>query len=273
MPPVDLGISTLDRVCAILNAFSESTPTLTLTEISRRVGLPKSTTHRMLEALERQGMIIPDPQARGFQIGYQVIRWGTQALNSLDIRKAALPIMRSLAELTHETVVLSCRYGTTAIWLEVIESSYPVRLAMRIGQPLSLHAGASAKVLWGFLSDDEIETILQQIDLTPIQPKTITDRQSMRDELRAIRERGYATSFEETDPGAMGIAAPIFDHTGLTIAGIGIAAPISRIQYDAVPRIAPLIVDAGRQLSQQMGAPGVYLKCHTLELQTHNTTP
>ncbi len=77
----------------------------------------------------------------------------------------------------------------------------------------------------------------------------------MRTELAAIRQRGYATSFEETDLGAMGIAAPVYDRTGDPVAGIGIAAPLARIPPERVPEAAPAVIEAGQQLSARLGAP------------------
>ncbi len=134
-------------------------------------------------------------------------------------------------------------------------SSIDSRLAMRVGQSLQLHAGASSKVLWAFLPDEEIERILHEIEYIPLEKNTITDPERMRAELGAIRERGYATSFEETDSGAMGVAAPVYDHAGQAVAGIGIAAPAARIPPARVPEIARTVLEASRELSRRLGAP------------------
>lgn len=253
MDTIDTGVSTLDRICAILNAFTEEEPILSLTEISRRVSLPKSTSHRLLTALEKHGMVLPDLYGRGYQLGYQMVRWGTLAQASMDLRNAALPILRWLVDMTGETAILSVLYQNMGIWLEKVECQQPIRLALRMGKPLMLHAGASSKVLWAFLSDREIENILSQIDLVPIMPNTITVPQKMREELRLIRERGYATSYEETDPGAMGIAAPVFDHMAQVVAGIGIVGPISRVSAERIPEMANSVIEAGQQLSKRLG--------------------
>jgi DNA-binding IclR family transcriptional regulator len=253
MVKIETGVSTLDRVCVILNVFTEEEPILTLTEISRRIQLPKSTTHRLLTALEKHGMVLPDISGRGYHLGYQMVRWGTLAQASLDLRNIALPVMRAIVDTTGETAILSVLYQNMGIWIENVECKQPIRLALRMGKPLMLHAGASSKVLWAFLSDQEIEEILSQIELKPLMPNTITDPQVMREELRSIRENGYATSFEETDLGAMGIAAPIFDHSGKVIAGLGIVAPLSRVPRERVPEVAKIIVEASRQLSKRLG--------------------
>ena len=251
----DSGISTLNRVCLILNAFTESEQILTLTEISKRIQLPKSTAHRMLEAMECHGLIVREPHGLGYQLGYQLIRWGTLALTNLDLRNTALPVLQSLCTATNESAVLSARYGYFAMWIEMVESKQPVRLAIRVGEPLHLHAGASAKVLWAFLPDAEIERILKGIKLIQLKPNTITSVEDMRAELKTIRERGYAVSYEETDFGAMGIAAPIYNHVGQAVAGLGIAAPVTRVPPERVEELAQQVLVASRELSLKLGAP------------------
>lgn len=245
----------ITRVADILNCFSVEEPVLTLTAISQRLGLPKSTTHRLLTALVSQGFLMRDVYGRGYQLGYQLLHWGMVAQAALDLRTEALPILRTLSKTVDETALLTVRDGLRGLYLEIVQSSQPVRLAMQAGQRLRLHAGASSKVLMAFLPDAEIEAILGSLELLPLTPHTLTDPAQLRAELAAIRQRGYATSFEETDLGAMGIAAPVYDRTGQPVAGIGIAAPLTRIPPARVPEFVAPILDASRQLSARLGAP------------------
>ena len=255
MTKADSASRTVNRICDILNSFSDDEAMLTLTEISRRIELPKSTTYRFLLALESQGMVYSDANSRGYRLGHQLIHWGMLAQASIDLRKDSLPILHSLTESTGESSILSMRFGNISTWVEIVESRHALRLAMRVGQPLSLYAGASSKVLLAFLPEQEIEHILNGIELKPIKKNTITDLQKLRDELNSIRARGYATSFEETDSGAMGIAAPVYDHTGKSIAGIGILAPIARVSEARVPEVAEPVLQASYELSRRLGAP------------------
>jgi IclR family KDG regulon transcriptional repressor len=249
------GMSTINRMCAILNTFEEQ-KVLTLSDIGRRINLPKSTTHRLLATLEAQGILMRDSEGRGYRLGYQLIRWGMLAQNSLDLRNLALPILQKLSTDTQETAVLSViDYAhMAAIWLEQIESPQAVRWVKRVGQRVYLHAGASSKVLWAFLPEEEIEYILDRIELVPIQSSTITDKERMRQDLREIRQRGYAVSIEETDKGAMGVAAPVYDHRNKVVAGIGIIAPISRVPDEQIPEVAALVLEASYRLSRLLGA-------------------
>jgi DNA-binding IclR family transcriptional regulator len=255
MAQADSTIRTINRVCDILNCFSSRVTRLTLTEISVKVGIPKSTTHRLLEALRSQGFINYDANSRSFQLGYQLIRWGTDAQAGVDVRNIAWPYLQELTDVTGETAVLSIRNGYSGFCLEMCESSHPMRLSMRVGQPLDLHAGSSAKILWAFLPDNEIYEILQNIKLVPLMDGTITDPKQMVEELHHIRERGYARSFEETDKDAMGISAPIYNHRMELVAGVGVIAPISRVTEDVEARMVEKVVRTANLISKLMGAP------------------
>lgn len=257
MQRADSSIRTINRVCDILNSFHENETDLTLTEISSRIGIPKSTTHRLIQALKSQELLISENDHQSYRLGFQLIRWGTLAQKSINIRNIALPIMRSLTQITGESSVLSIRIGNTGVWIEMVESEHPVRLELRMGKSLQLHAGASSKVLWAFLPEPEMEQILSEIDLIPVTPNTITDKNKMREELFKGHRLGYVTSFEETDIGAMGIAAPVFDHQCHVIAGIGIVAPNSRISPDQIPEIGKQVIQAGKELSKMMGCTNI----------------
>jgi DNA-binding IclR family transcriptional regulator len=243
------------RIAEILDCFTVEDPVHNLTEISKRVGLAKSTTHRLIATLVGQGFLMRDASGRGYQLGYHMLRWGMVAQASLDLRAEALPILRELCKTVEETSLVTIRNGTRGLYLDIVESNRPVRLAMRAGQLLHLHAGASSKVLLAFLPETEIQQILSGLELVRLAPNTITEPEALREELRTIRQRGYSTSFEETDIGAMGIASPVYDHSGKPIAGIGIAAPLTRIPPEQVPDVAVPIVDAARRLSSRLGAP------------------
>ena len=243
------------RIADILNCFSVDEPVHNLTAISKRLELPKSTSHRLLTTLVSQGFLMRDVHGRGYQLGYQLLHWGMVAQAALDLRTEALPIMRQLSRSVGETAILTVRDGTRGFYLEIVESAQPVRLTMQVGQRLRLHAGASSKVLLAFLPGVEIEQITSTIEMQPLTPHTITDPTQLRTELAAICQRGYATSFEETDLGAMGVAAPVYDRAGHAVAGIGIAAPLARIPPERVPEVAPAVIEAGQQLSARLGAP------------------
>jgi len=254
MQTSDSTLRVINRVCDILNCYSVDETSFTVTDISQKIGLPKSTTYRIIQALTSKGLL-DNVDAHQYTLGHQLIRWGFISQSSINLRNLALPTMTSLMEATGETSILSMRFGYTGIWIEMVECRQPVRLVMRIGERLSLHAGASSKILWAFLPEKQIDDILEIIELLPLEKNTITDPHKMREELAEIRKRGYAISFEETDKESMGVAAPIYNHQGQPVAGIGIIAPVSRVPRERISEIADHVVKAGREVSARLGAP------------------
>jgi DNA-binding IclR family transcriptional regulator len=243
----------INRMVAVLNCFSTEEPILSFTEISQRLSLPKGSTHRLLQVLESNGLLTRATGGRGYQLGYQLIRWGMLAQSASDLRNIALPALRTLSQACGETAFLLVREGNAGICLERVETSHPMRVSLRVGERQMLHSGAGAKVLLAFLPEAEIRRILSEIELVPLLPRTITDRQTLWAELAAIRTRGYATSFEETALGTMAIAAPVFDAQDRLVAAIGIEAPLARIPPEQVQAVAPLVVQAAKQVSAQLG--------------------
>jgi DNA-binding IclR family transcriptional regulator len=243
----------INRMVAVLNCFSSEEPLLSFTEISQRLNLPKGSAHRLLQVLESNGLLTRSAGGRGYQLGYQLIRWGMLARSASDLRNIALPALRALSQACGETSFLLVREGNAGICLERVETSQPMRVALRVGERQMLHAGAGAKVLLAFLPEADIRRVLAEIELVPLQPRTITERETLWAELAAIRARGYATSFEETALGTMAIAAPVSDSQDRLVAAIGIEAPLTRIPPEQVKAVAPLVVQAAKQVSAQLG--------------------
>ena len=246
-------VQTIDRVYAILNCFSRREPYLGLTEISTRIELPKSTTHRLVSSMEHHGFLVRAPDGRRYALGYQFLRWASIVETSLDLREQARPLLEKLSNQSDETAVLTVRDGDWAVCLDKVDSSRPVRLEMTVGKRINLHAGSSAKMLMAYLEPEEIERIIREIGLPKLEENTITDPQRLREELAHIRAVGYAISFEERDPEAAGVTAPVFNSHHQVVAALGIVGPISRITPDRIPEFVKLVTQFAQQFSIQLG--------------------
>jgi DNA-binding IclR family transcriptional regulator len=170
--------------------------------------------------------------------------------------------MHQIASETGETVALTVYEGQEVVCIEKIDTRHSVRLAFEVGGRRLPHAGASSKVLMAYLPEKEIQGIIRDQGLPKLCTNTISDPEELAADLARIRELGYALSVEETDPGAWGIATPIWDRSGKVIGAIGVAGPVMRFsddlaqQYVAVcrrasQRIADLIGGSERTLGQR----------------------
>jgi DNA-binding IclR family transcriptional regulator len=243
------GPSVTSRVLALLSSFDESHPALTLSELSRRSGLPLSTTHRLLAELEAWQAL--DRGEDGvYRIGRRLWQIGTLAPVQRELREVALPLMQDLFVATQENVTLAVLSGTSALYVERIHGKSSVAVERRPGRPLPLHATGVGKVLLAFADDEVTETCLS--GLRPVTAHTIVDRARMQRELAAVRRNGYARSLEEMTPGTAALAVPIVDSESRVVAALGLVThTLRRDLVKLVPALRVAAATISRSLAQR----------------------
>ena len=193
------------------------------------------TAHRILAALTGRRYLARDERTRRFRLGPAALELGGRARAVLDLRQAALPVLRRLARETDETALLTVPNSERdrSVCLERVESSQPLRLSVEPGRRLPLHAGASQKALLAFLAEEEIERVAAG-SLERLCVATITDADPLRANLAEVRERGWAISFEETNVGVWGVAVPLLGEGATAVAAVGLAGPSARLSPEEV---------------------------------------
>ncbi|HEY7125153.1 MAG TPA: IclR family transcriptional regulator [Ktedonobacterales bacterium] len=244
--------ATADRAIDVLLLFTEQQPVLTAEEVSERLGMSRSTTYRYLQSLRSSGLVEDDTSSGGFRLGPEILRLARVARQGLGLPELALPIMQELSKQTSESVILTRRAGQQVICIERVESVHRVRLSYERGQVLPLHAGASAKVLLAFLPQDEIEAVLRMGPFPRYTARTMTDPATLRQQLEAIRARGYAMSEGEVDDGVRGIAAPIWKTNGEIAAGLSVAGPAFRLNEQTLPQVIEAVKQAASKISDRL---------------------
>jgi IclR family acetate operon transcriptional repressor len=244
----------LDRAFAVLDLFGAERPEWGTTEIARAAGLPVPTAHRICAALTGRRYLARDEQTRRFRLGPAALDLGERARAVLDLRRAALPVLRRLARETDETALLTVPNGERdgSVCLERVESSQPLRLSVEPGRRLPLHAGASQKALLAFLGDEEIERVVAG-SLERVCRATITNAEALRADLAEVRERGWAISFEETNVGVWGVAVPVLDEHGVAVSALGLAGPSARLSPEEVVDHVERLRDAAVELATPLG--------------------
>jgi DNA-binding IclR family transcriptional regulator len=250
------SIKTIDRLVRILNCFSPEQPAWTLTKLSTHLDLPKGTLHRFLASMESHGILRRDDGDKQWHLGYRLFIWGNLAEESTALRRIARPILRDLVAATGEMALLTVYQDQEIVCIGKVDTNYAVRLALDVGMRRPPHAGASSKVLMAYLSEEEIQAIIRDKGLPKLCVNTITDPDELLTALEAIRERGYAVSHEETDPGAWGVATPVSDWKGNVIAAVGVAGPGSRFSEELVQRCVTCCRQAARRISSSLSGEG-----------------
>ncbi|MGH9292043.1 MAG: IclR family transcriptional regulator [Acidimicrobiales bacterium] len=242
----------LDRTFAILGVFAESTPEWSTSEIARALELPVPSVHRILSALRRLGYVSQDPQTKRFCLGAGALSLGTRARAVADLRTVALGPLRQLSRQLDETALLTglSPGRDSSVCLERVESLLPLRLSVEPGHQLPLHAGASQKALLAFMPEVEVRAVLGG-ELARLCRSTITDPRRLDAELQLTRERGFASSCEETNLGVWGVAVPIVSHADVTCA-VGVAGPMARLSNEIVRRTVHLTHAAAAEVAASL---------------------
>lgn len=246
------GQSVTSRSLAVLDSFDSEHRRLTLSEISRRSGLPIATAHRLVAELEIWGAL--ERNAEGaYEIGGRIWQLGLLAPVQTELREVAFPYMQDLYHVTKDNVQLAIRDGMRSLYVERIagQRSYPI--LGKTGARLPLHTTALGKVLLAYATSDVIEAALT--GLTAETQNSITDKRSMKRQLDAILKDGYATTKDEMTIGASSIAVPIFDWNNRAIAGLGI---VTQTGTHDLKKWVPALKVVATSLSRRLSASRKY---------------
>jgi DNA-binding IclR family transcriptional regulator len=248
--PPEAPAGAIDRALAVLGVLAEASQPMGVTEIARRVGLPKSVVHYHVSALVRNRYVEARPDRR-YGLGYAALRLGRGNYSNLELRARALPHMRVLHHDTWETVTLSVLVGRERVYVDQLVSPQEIKLAVELGRPFPLHAGASGRAIMAFLPADAREALLSE-PLERLSAHTVVDANGLRDLLESVRIAGVAISRSERQEGAASVAAPVFDNHGVAGA-ISVCGPEYRFDPASLEGYAPMLKSAAMQLSRELG--------------------
>jgi DNA-binding IclR family transcriptional regulator len=258
------AVQSVERAIAILKSFSIETPERGVAELSRQLGLHKSTISRLMSTLERGGLLARSPETKRYRLGIDLISLAAQVVSYMDVREVARPMLRKLAEECQESVnlvVLDAQWADAEPNVKVVnleQFSPPARQVTnigRVGRRMYAHCTAAGKVLLASLSADELERVVS-VELARFTPHTITDADQLCRELAEVRGRGYAVAQEELEEGLNVVAAPIYDHTRNVIAAASVSGPAYRVRPELFPQLAARLMGVTDQVSRQLGYEG-----------------
>jgi len=246
------GAQSITRAIALLKAFDDRHVEWGLSELSEEVGLNKTTTHRLLAALESEGLIARNPISGGYRLGLELVALGGAALRATDLHATARWEMERVAQEAGAAVSLEVLNRGQVLVLDEVTSRGPAGAPRDMGVRLPLHATSTGKLLLAHRPEAEIGTYLQT-PLPALTPQTITDPVQLQETLAQIRQQGYALTREELEVGFSAIAAPIHDYTNNIVAAISIGGPCIWLTEERLPSLIALLQVAARTISRQLG--------------------
>ncbi|MHB8621080.1 MAG: IclR family transcriptional regulator [Chloroflexota bacterium] len=243
--------SSLHKGVALIEVF-RTKPWLGASELAIKMGVDRSTSYRLAQALTRMGWLRYDSHSKKYHLGIHLWELGALAIADMDVRQAAIPAMQELVSATGESSDLGILDASSLIYIERVEGSKPVRVHVRIGQRVPAHAIAMGKVLLAHLPAAERARRLPD-ELPRFTCQTLSSLPALDQACERILRDGYAVNLGEHNLEAGGIAAPVHDRDGECIAAISIDVPTSRLTVDLVDDLVPLLLQATARASANLG--------------------
>ncbi|MBN2470308.1 MAG: IclR family transcriptional regulator [Anaerolineae bacterium] len=243
--------SAVDRALDVLLLFRDGRTYASVDEISHALDIPRSTVYRYVRILSDKGLLERTGAAH-YRLGLALLELGRYALASnRDIRLTALPSMKRLAEDIGESVSLMRIFDRHVICIESIEGRHALRVTIEQGRTQALHAGASSKILLAHLPESEWDGLLE-LPLRRFTANTTTDIDTLKAQLRQIRQEGYCVSDGEIDVGARAIAVPLWNLRREVIAALSIEAPASRMDERRIAEYREKLAAEARAIHQSL---------------------
>jgi IclR family transcriptional regulator, KDG regulon repressor len=240
-------VQSLARGIHILNILFDSEGSVGVTEISRILGIDKSSASRLIQTLAKYEYVQRENGSRRYVIGHRITRMSWELINRMPIRDQAKPFLFDLMNQTGECSHTAVYSQGQALVIDDVEVNASLRVIGGIGRKIPLHCTAVGKSLLAF------SHVSIPKELPSRTSHTITARTDLLEHLQYIREQGYAVDYEENDYGVCCIAAPVYDYTRKAIASIGISGPTVRMFPERVPELGQMVVEAGKALSAHLG--------------------
>lgn len=253
-PADDPGrLTVTDRSLAIIDLVLDASVPLPARLIGDRLGLPKATVHRILAALEGRALLMRDPATGGFTVGADLGAMAFKILRRSAERGPAHATLRALTAEVGECCNLGVLDHGLARYVDRVEAvRSPLRLDLRPGSTVPLHAAAMGKVLLAGMPDRLFRRHLAAARLTPLTPNTITDPGRLAAEIDRVRAEGAATDDEEAIAGVACLAVPIM-LDGRVAAAVAVQAPKARSDLGRLRGFLPRLRDAAERLAADLG--------------------
>jgi DNA-binding IclR family transcriptional regulator len=242
------------RAMNVLEFLAQSRRGASLSEISRNLALPKSSTYLLLKTLEREGYLRKNVQSGNYNFGPRLVTLSRNVLEHLDLREVARPILTKLMRQTGIIVHLAVLEGNEAVLIDRVEPPGSSAGADWVGRRLDVNCTGVGKALAAFLPDGQFEEVITAKRFARHNDNTIVTRGGLKRELAKVREQGYALDDEEDEIGVRCVGVPILESGQRVIAAISFAGSTEQVPLDRVRTLACALKEAASEVSLRLNS-------------------
>jgi IclR family transcriptional regulator, KDG regulon repressor len=245
-------LTSVRNAARLLRAFSRAGQELGITELSRQLGLGKSTVHRMVTTLVAERLLERGSTPGRYRLGLVLYELGSNVTEHVDLHQAALPVLTTLRHETGEMVHVAVLDGLEVVYVERLESHNLLPIFRQVGHRLPAHTTSSGKILLAALPLAELNHRLEDWRPRAVTPWTIIDKTRLLAELSMVAKRGWAQNNEEGHLGIASVGAPIRGRDGQVMAAVSVVGDSARMRA-MMRRATALVVESARVISRRLG--------------------
>jgi len=245
---IDLTVKTMN----VLESLVESADGASLTELTQRLGLVKSSVFRILFTLRELGYVEQIGENGLYRLTFKITGLVRRSIEGLTLSTLARPHLIRLRDRVQESVWLAELRAHGIVLIDVVEASHRLKLSFDVGDLCPIHATAVGKAIAAYLPPEQVEALLPKGTLPTLTSRTLTNRAQLKAELDRVRQQQYAVNAEETIKGAILIGAPLFDSQGKVFAGISVSAPTARCSLKKRREIIKHVLAASREITDDL---------------------
>jgi IclR family acetate operon transcriptional repressor len=248
------ALGSVDNVLRLLEFFRGGRP-VRVTEVAAKLGVARSTAHRLLTTLEARSFVRQDPVTRAYLVGDALVALGRSVAVRAEVADVALPELQALVQRVGETAHVAVLRGTDAHFILCVESSQTLRTGSHVGSSFAAHATACGKAMLSALNDEELRKRYAEERLAPLRRKTVQTWSELRTALAEVRRRGYGTNFEENESGVNAIGVAIAGRDGRLYGAISVTGPSTRFRRERMAAYARECRRAADRIAAHLDVP------------------
>jgi DNA-binding IclR family transcriptional regulator len=258
MPDLDKSANQSTQMAfLIMETMAEIGEPVALTDLARKLEIPKPRAFRFLRTLLQLGYVLQDPNTERYRLSLKLFHLGQAIADRTVLLTEARPLMVKLRDRVRLTTTMSVIEARNMRVIDIVRVESPVEIVTRPGSALSFHASAQGKVALAFASGD-LWKVVAEGPLQSWTPKTITDLGELRRLVDLARQRGWADAPEEYLTGVSALSAPIFDLSNRMIATVTIAGPVADIGVPPKPELIEAVIATAAEISRNLGSTEFY---------------
>lgn len=246
------NLKSLFKITEILDCFSLSERELSVSEIARRTGMPKSTTHRIIDSLRTVGFLDQDASRERYRLGLRLFEYGSTVLGSMELNRVANPFVEALTKRSGENVHLCVFNGSHMLLVKRASKVTSKQNTLTMMEESACYSTGVGKATLAFQPETTVRKIIEA-GLVAFTPHTITDGERLRKELAETKSRGYAIDDREHDADVRCVAAPIRNANGRVFAAISVSGPTRRFEDNRIAALSTLVMEHAASISAQLG--------------------